>query len=78
MQLDYSKSKKYYEWFKKEHPNHDAHHLVGTKVTDYLLVPLTREEHQVPHKKPDEYFQEDLIIAINILSNYIKSIEVEE
>lgn len=65
-------SKKYLAYMQKA--GYDRHHVIG-KSNDYLIVNLTREEHNKRQLHPDKYFFDDLVDALNNLFQYIKQIE---
>lgn len=75
------KSKQYLTWLKAKFPNHDLHHALGSmgalKLSDSLMIPLTREQHEEAHKAPGCFFEDNLHIAVNHLQNYITYLENE-
>lgn len=74
-QLPVIKSGLIISWFKEVYFQFDPHHYISRSVTDYLLVPLTRAEHQDRHKNPDKYELEDLIKSLKILFEFIQWLE---
>ena len=76
--LKVNKSKRYMSWLKSQNTDKDFHHVVRKKTTDYLGILLTREEHQARHKNMDEYFEEDLVEAVNNLINYTRWLEARK
>jgi hypothetical protein len=76
------KSKDYIKYLKERFPGQDLHHLLGSftscKITDSLIVPLSREEHGRVHKMTkDECLETYLATAINLLQEYITRLEHE-
>lgn len=74
------KSKGYLAWLKIKFPGYDLHHCLnsftGFKVSDSLMVPLSREQHsQVHENNQDEFFEDNLYIALNNLQGYITYLE---
>lgn len=73
------KSKKYLEWLKDKYPIRDLHHLVGSvgklKLSDALMVPLTREQHNTAHDNAALFFEDNLYVAVNLLQEYITHLE---
>ena len=67
-------SKKYMDYTKAKHPDKDRHHIIG-KFNDYLIIPLTRAEHNARHSRPDKFFEEDLLKSIHNLMEYVKYLE---
>ena len=72
------KSNKYIAWLKTQ-PNNagkDPHHLIGSqgalKLTDYLIVMVTREEHERAERAKIAFFFDNLHIAINNLIYYVR------
>ena len=68
-------NKPFHGWVKFKNQDKDLHHLIGSmgalKLTDSLLMPLTREEHIKAEKDRHSYFMEGLPVAINLLQDYI-------
>lgn len=77
--LDKHKSKQYLNWVRKGFPSLELHHLfgshTGSKTTDYMILPLTREEHQLAELMKSEFAIDNLHIALNILQTYVKYLE---
>lgn len=74
----------YYKWLKAKYPEHDLHHLLGSmgklKLTDALIIPLTRIEHSKIHQRPGgdvEAFIEHLPKALELLQEYIDHLQDE-
>jgi len=48
-ELGFEKAPKYLQWIRDKFPQLDIHHLLGSyfgkKMTDYLVIPLTRYDH---------------------------------
>jgi len=70
-------SESYREYLKKRFPDKDLHHLLGSftgmKISDSLLIPLSRKEHNEVHKlTKDEVLEMYLAKSINLLQDYIK------
>lgn len=73
-------SESYREYLKKRFPDKDLHHLLGSftgmKISDSLLIPLSRKEHNEVHKlTKDEVLEMYLAKSINLLQDYIKYLE---
>ena len=77
--LDKCKSPQYLKWVRNKYPDKELHHLtgshIGSKTTDYLILPLTRAEHEEAEKRKSEYAIEHLHESLNILQSYIKYLE---
>lgn len=78
-QISPFRSPRYLEFFRHKYPDKDPHHLLGSqgslKITDSLLAPLSRAEHQKADKDREAYLLTYLPKAINILQEYIKELE---
>lgn len=76
------RSDKFLKWVKAKYPDRDMHHLIGAmtaiKLNDYLILPLTREEHIQAESKKGEFAVDNLPRSLNILFEYIKEIENEQ
>jgi len=75
-------SKKYIAYLKERFPNKDLHHLLGSfmskKITDSLIIPLSREEHTQAHKlNKEDCLEIYLPSAINLLQDYITELELK-
>jgi hypothetical protein len=73
--LNFCKSPKYIKWLKQKDKDKDFHHVVSRKTTDYLGILITREEHQKRHSNMAKYFEEDLLVAIKNLIEYVTILE---
>jgi len=65
---------------KKENKTLFVHHILGSasarkKYTDYLVVPLTLEEHAKVHKNLPFWFMMYLPKAIKLLNGYVIHLE---
>lgn len=73
------KSKKYMDWVKKKYPDLQRHHLLGSmtgiKLNDYLLVPVTHQEHEHAERNKMDYAIKNLHKSLNLLFEYIKELE---
>jgi len=73
------KSAKFLKWFKAKYPDREAHHIIGSmtgiKLNDYLLLPVTREEHYKAEAYKTDYAIDNLHISLKILFEYIKELE---
>jgi hypothetical protein len=71
-------SKKYLNHLRETYPTLEPHHIIGSmtgiKLNDYLIVMLTREQHQKEHREPTE-FNILLVDALFNLFNYLKEVE---
>lgn len=68
------------EYMKMRFPNHDIHHLLGSmsrsmKLNDYLLVPLTRQEHIWAEGHKAEAFFKYFYDAVLYLFEYVQYLE---
>ena len=74
-----AKSLKYLKWLRERFPNRELHHLVGSqgklKLTDYLIVAVTREEHARAEAFKILFFFEHLHEAVNNLIEYVRFLE---
>lgn len=73
------KSKKFIKWVKAKYPEREIHHSIGSmtgiKLNDFLVVPVTRHEHERAEKHKIDFCIENLPKSLNILFEYIKEIE---
>lgn len=73
------KSKGFLGYMKERFPDKDLHHLLGSmgplKLTDLLLAPVTRAEHQKCHEQPAIALEEKLGEALNYIQDYITYLE---
>ncbi len=79
-ELGFEKSRRYLQWAKMQHPDKDLHHLlgstVGRKFTDYLVVPITHEEHLlIAERFKALFFIQNLHKAIKLLIKYVQYLE---
>lgn len=74
------RSNKYLTWLRKKNHDKEIHHLIGSqgslKLSDYLIVAITREEHQRAEAFKILYFFDNLHIAINNLIDYVRELEM--
>jgi hypothetical protein len=74
-----AKSNKFLKWMREQNPNKELHHLLGSqgklKLTDYLIVAVTREQHQKAEAFKILYFFENIHTAINNLIKYVRFLE---
>ena len=76
-----AKSQKYINWLKKQPQSEgmEPHHLIGSqgslKLTDYLIVMVTRKQHELAEKFKIRYFVGNLHIAVNNLISYVQHLE---
>ncbi len=77
--LPIRKSKKYMDWVKAKYPHKEIHHIIGSmtgiKLNDYLLIPLTHEEHEMAERHKIDMCIQGLPESLNILFEYIKELE---
>ena len=77
--LPIHRSNKYIKYLKSIHPNKEPHHLLGSqgklKLTDYLIVMVTREEHLKAEQHKIEFFYNHLAEALSNLFRYISFLE---
>ena len=70
------RDKKYLDWVRTKHPEKEIHHLFGSyiagKRTDYLVLPLTREQHLEAEKNKSEFAIEHLAESIALLITYLE------
>lgn len=73
------KNKEFLDFIREEYPDKDPHHLLGSlgslKISDSLIAPLNRIEHDKADKMREEYFLLYLPFAINILQKYIDKLQ---
>lgn len=72
--LPVNHSKNYIKHLREKYPRKTLHHIIHRSNTDYLIVPLSMEEHEKRHKNPNLYFHEDLIKALTELFLYLEKI----
>lgn len=73
------KSKDYIKWLRKQYPDKTIHHLTGSmtgiKLNDYLLIPLTIQEHEEAERHKIEFFNNNLSKSVKLLFEYVKELE---
>ena len=73
------KSKKFMDWVKAKYPHKQRHHLLGSmtgiKLNDYLLVPVTHQEHEHAERNKMDYAIKNLHKSLNLLFTYIEELE---
>ena len=74
------KSDEYLEWFRQKFMERDPHHLLGSmgnlKLTDSLLMPISRAIHNsLKGDKAAEYAEENIILSLNIFQEYVTYLE---
>lgn len=71
------KSKQYLRWVKERFPDYELHHILasvhGKKHTDYLVVPLTPEQHAKIQRYAAAFFYRYLGAAVILLLDYAKT-----
>jgi hypothetical protein len=74
------KSEGFLKFVRAKYPDKDPHHLLGSlgsmKISDSLIIPLSRQEHTMADVKREDYFLTYLPMAISLLQEYISSLEV--
>ena len=74
-----AKSKKYITWLKEREPHKEPHHIIGSqgalKLSDYLIVMVSRSEHNKAEAFRIKFFFENIHIAINNLIEYARHLE---
>ena len=70
----------YLDWFRKKFPDRDPHHLAGSmgslKLTDSLLMPVSRAIHDsLKGDKAAKYAEENIIFSLNIFQQYVSELE---
>ena len=77
--LPITRGNKYLKWLKDKYPHLEPHHLLGSqgkiKLTDYLVVMVTREEHQIAEKYKIAFFTSNLHRSLIHLIQYIQHLE---
>lgn len=77
--LPVRKSQKYMDWVKKKYPELQRHHLLGSmtgiKLNDFLLVPVTHQEHEHAERNKMDYAIKNLHKSLNLLFTYIEELE---
>lgn len=76
----FHRSKKFKDWFHKEFPYMQQHHLFGSysqklKTSDYCSVPVTPAEHEEAEKDKSGFAIKNLPLMIEVLIKYIKYLE---
>ena len=79
-ELGFWKGREYHEYLRELFPELVLHHILGSasakkKYTDYLVVPLTIEEHAKAHKNLPVSFMKYLPRAIKLLIEYVQHLE---
>jgi hypothetical protein len=79
-ELGFEKAPEYLKWLKEKYPWLEPHHILGAtskrlKFTDYLVIPVTREEHKKAHENLPLFFMVNLPKSLKILIEYIQFLE---
>jgi len=79
-ELGFERGKHYLDYLHELFPDKVLHHILGSasarkKFTDYLVVPLTLEEHAKAHKNLPLSFMMLLPRAIKLLIGYVIHLE---
>lgn len=73
------KSKRFLKWAKEKYPNLELHHILGSqtgiKLCDYLVKPVTREQHLYAERNKSDFAIDNLHTSLNILFEYISELE---
>ena len=74
-----TKSKRYLHWLKRKNPNKEIHHILGSftslKMTDFLAVALSPEDHKRAEMHKAKFFIFYLPEAIDNLIRYTHHLE---
>jgi hypothetical protein len=78
--VGFDRSKKFKDWFHKEFPGMQQHHLFGSysqslKTSDYCSVPVTAEQHEKAEKDKSGFAIANLALQFQVLIKYIKHLE---
>lgn len=69
-------SKHYLKWLKVKFPGMELHHLLGSmgslKLNDFLVVPVTREEHLKAERNKIQFFEDNLAKCLNLIFEYLE------
>ena len=72
------KNADYLKWLRERNPDKTIHHLIGSmtgiKLNDYLLIPLTIQEHEEAERHKIEFCIDNLHIALNNLFEWVNTI----
>lgn len=72
-----ARSKKYKKWLRDKFPYCELHHVCGSvhgmKSSDYLLLPMTHEEHE--QAQGESLNLDHIIRAIRLLMMYAEELE---
>jgi hypothetical protein len=79
-EISFERAPEYHEYLHDLSPKMVLHHLLGSaskrlKYTDYLVVPLTIEDHEKAHKNTALFFMLNLPTAIKLLIGYVQYLE---
>ena len=77
--VGFCRSKKFKDWFHKEYPGMQMHHLFGSytaiKTSDYCSVPVTAQEHEYAEKHKSEFAIDRLPLLFQVITKYILYLE---
>lgn len=78
--IGFDRSKKHLKWIGSKNPGKVIHHLFGSysqslKTSDYAVVPLTPEEHEIAEKDKSNFAVQHLHLLIKNLIERIKELE---
>lgn len=78
-QVGFYRSEYFKEWFHKEYPGMDMHHLfcsIGPlKTSDFYSIPLTRQSHNLAHKDNSQFAIDNLPELFKVITKYILYLE---
>ena len=79
--VGFHRSKKFKDWFRKEYPNSEIHHLLGSytsiKTSDYCSVPVSRDEHQFAEENKSDFAIDNLGLMLRVMIKYIRYLEMK-
>jgi hypothetical protein len=78
--LPIDRAPKYLKWLKEKYPYFEPHHILGStsrrlKLTDYLIVMVSRKDHDYAERYKIPFAIENLYKAIINLIEYTKHLE---
>ena len=77
--VGFCRSKKFKDWFHKEYPNMQMHHIFGSytaiKTSDYCSIPVTVEQHEVAERDKSGFAIDNLHVMIQTMVKYIVYLE---
>lgn len=77
--VGFYRSEYFKEWFHKEYPDMQMHHLWGSytsiKTSDYCSVPVTHSQHQLAEANKSQFAIDNLPLMLQVMIKYTIHLE---